>query len=218
MKKHNVVFLAIIAMFVAFGVATHIQRGREADQQASLAASGTGATVPAHAPTWGPEDALVVIVEFFDPACETCAELYRPVKKIVSDNPGRVRLVMRHAPFHKGSDQVVRMLLGARAQGKYWEALEAMFATQSTWTSHHVADPTPLWTLLPQVGIDPERLRTDMAVPAVDAAMAQDMADARALGVTMTPEWFVNGKALPNWGYEQLVALVEAEVASRYGR
>ena len=35
------------------------------------------------APVKGPQDAKVTIVEFFDPACETCADFYPLVKKLV---------------------------------------------------------------------------------------------------------------------------------------
>jgi protein-disulfide isomerase len=37
---------------------------------------------------------------------------------------------------------------------------------------------------------------------------AQDLADAQALKVLKTPEYFVNGKPLPSFGLEQLQALV----------
>ena len=43
---------------------------------------------------------------------------------------------------------------------------------------------------------------------AIARLIAQDVADARALGVTKTPGFFVNGRPLTVFGYEQLVALV----------
>ena len=86
-------------------------------------------------------DAKVHIVEFLDPACETCAVFYPHVKKLMADNPGRIRLSIRHVPFHQGSEHVVRMLEAARGQDKYWEALEAVFASQDRWTVNHRVYP-----------------------------------------------------------------------------
>ena len=46
--------------------------------------------------------------------------------------------------------------------------------------------------------------------------MERDMADARALGITKTPEFFVNGRPLPKFGLEELQSLVKAELRGAY--
>ena len=167
-----------------------------------------------HSPTLGNADAPVVIVEFLDPACETCKSFYPVVKKMIADNPGRIRLVLRYAPFHKGSDKVVAMLEGARKQGKFWPALEALLATQADWAPHHTAQPDLAWRHLEGLGLDLAQVRADMASPGVAQVIAQDLADSRALDVTMTPEFFVNGQPLPSFGYEQLRKQVDAALAA----
>jgi len=216
MKKQNIVFLAVLALLLIFGIGTSLQKKQRAESLGFLASANARTFVPDYAVTYGPADARVFIVDFFDPACETCAQLAGPVHKLVTEHPGQVRLVLRHAPFHPGSDQVVKMLLAAKAQGKYDEALELMFATQSSWTANHHADVDLLWSLLPRAGVDVDRLRTDMAAPVIDDEVAQDLADAKILGVRQTPEFFVNGKPLPTWGYDQLVTLVESEIKLQY--
>ena len=40
-----------------------------------------------------------------------------------------------------------------------------------------------------------------------------DLARANSLGVAMTPEFFVNGKPMPSFGYEQLKTLVDDALA-----
>ena len=52
-----------------------------------------------------------------------------------------------------------------------------------------------------------------MTAPELQQAIAQDMADANTLGVSQTPEYFVNGKPLPDFGFTQLKQLVESELA-----
>ena len=167
-----------------------------------------------HSPTLGNADAPVVIVEFLDPACETCKSFYPVVKKMIADNPGRIRLVLRYAPFHKGSDKVVAMLEGARKQGKFWPALEALLATQADWAPHHTAQADLAWRHLEGLGLDLAQVRADMASPGVAQVIAQDLADSRALDVTMTPEFFVNGQPPPSFGYELLRKQVAAALAA----
>ena len=38
--------------------------------------------------------------------------------------------------------------------------------------------------------------------------IARDLGDAKTMNVTMTPEYFVNGKPLPSFGFDQLKTLV----------
>ena len=75
-----------------------------------------------------------------------------------------------------------------------------------------------IWQFLPDVGLDIDRLRRDMNDPKIVEIVRQDIADAEALGVHRTPGFFVNGKALQTFGYAQLKALVEGEIALQYER
>ena len=106
------------------------------------------------------------------------------------------------------------MLEGARKQGKFWPALEALLATQADWAPHHKAQPDLAWRHLEGLGLDLAQVRADMASPGVAQVIAQDLADSRALDVTMTPEFFVNGQPLPSFGYEQLRKQVDAALAA----
>ena len=70
----------------------------------------TGAGDPlasAHSPVLGAPDARVHIVEFIDPACETCAVFFPAVKQLMAQHPGRIRLSLRHVPFHAGAEFAV---------------------------------------------------------------------------------------------------------------
>jgi len=166
-----------------------------------------------HAMTLGPSTAPVVIVEFFDPACETCAAFYPLVKELMAASPDKIKLVLRYAPFHRGSDAVVAAIEAARRQGKYWQALEALLKSQHGWAPNHTAQMDLAWPFLEGLGLDFAQMRKDMASPEIAQIIAQDLADVRALGVTKTPEYFVNGKPLPSFGYEQLKALVDEALA-----
>jgi len=160
----------------------------------------------------GNKDAKVHLVEFFDPACETCAQFKPLVEKIMEDNKDKIRLTLRYAPYHSGSDYVVKMLEAARKQGKFEETLEMMFTTQEYWASHHQPKPQVLWQFLPKLGLDIDQLVIDMKDPKLDDLIKQDLADAKILGATKTPSYFVNGKPLQKFGYKQLKELIYSEL------
>lgn len=170
----------------------------------------------AHAPSLGASDARVHIVEFLDPACETCRSFYPFVKELMAAAPGRIRLSVRYAPLHEGSDEVVRMLEAAKLQGKFWETLEAVFAAQEQWAINHRAHPELVWNFIGNIGLNLEKLRADMRSPAVEAVIRQDIQDGRTVNVQATPEFFVNGRPLPSFGYDPLQALVAEELDKAY--
>ncbi len=200
---------ALLVTF-AFGVALYYMMGaNEPTPAKAIPEANRAALVRVNSPTLGPAEAPVVIVEFIDPACETCAAFYPLVKQIMAATPGKIRLVLRYAPFHNGSDKVVAVLEAARRQGKFWQALEALLATQAQWSPNHTPQVALVWKHLEGLGLDIEKLRSDMAAPEVARAIAQDGEDARTLGVSKTPEYFVNGRPLPSFGFEQLKKLID---------
>lgn len=178
------------------------------------AARQTSPLVRPHSPVIGRPDAPVTIVEFFDPACEACRAFYPIVKQIMAAHPNDVRLVLRYAPFHDGSDEVVRILETARMQGVYVPVLEALLATQPQWASHDRPQIEKAWSAAGAVGLDLEKARKAKLEPHITTTLNQDIADLQSLGVNRTPTFFVNGKPLLEFGARQLNDLVRSEVTA----
>jgi protein-disulfide isomerase len=212
MKRKTLFIAAAVLLGLLFAGAAQLYRSGKAQEAAQTAARNKEALVRFHSPSTGNTEAQVHIVEFLDPACETCAAFYPLVKKMMSANPGAIQLSVRYAPFHRGSDEVVKMLEASRKQGKFWQTLEALLASQPAWVQNHSANVEMVWPLVARVGLDVERLRTDMQSPEIVRLISQDLQDAKALNVTKTPEYFVNGRPLPSFGYEQLRDLVQEEL------
>lgn len=216
MKKQHLVWVSGLVLVLLFIAATVLYDTRKASQHSEIVNENASLLVRDYSPVKGSPDARVTIVEFFDPACETCRAFYPFVEQMMQANPGKIRLVLRYTPFHDGSDYVVRMLEASREQGKFWEALEAAFASQPEWTAHHQAQPEKLWPYLAQTGLDIEQAKEDMHSSVITDRIRQDVADARQLQVTKTPGYFVNGKPLTQFGARQLQNLVETEVRNQY--
>lgn len=214
MKQKNIFIAAAALLIVAFVVGAFFYKNQKAEQAAQTARQNKIALVRVHSPSFGNADAPVHIVEFFDPACGTCRDFYPMVKKLMAEHPGKIRLSVRYAPFHPGSNQVVKVLEAARKQGQFRQALEALFASQAVWVQNHVAQVDYIWSPLSGLGLDMERIKNDMNSPEVAQVIQQDLADAKTMNVTMTPEFFVNGKPLPKFGFDDLKKLVEDALAT----
>jgi protein-disulfide isomerase len=198
------VFAAVAAIFLLGG------SGPQDDQ--AEADARRAALVSEHAPTVGEPNAKVHIVEFLDPACETCALFYPMVKNWMTEVPGQIRLSVRHVAFHEGADYAVKVLEASRNQDKYWETLEALLSQQNQWVQHHVVQPDKISSIIAGVGLDMERLEADMNSVEVLRRIEKDKADSVTLLVAATPEYFVNGRPLPSFGQRQLAELVREEL------
>ncbi len=214
MKRKSLFITAAVVLVAAFVVGAFVYQGRKADS--AQASSREALLMRNHAPTEGPPEAKVNVVEFLDPACDTCRSFRPFVKRMMAANPGKIRVTIRYAPFHPNSDYVVKVIEAARKQGKWEETLDAVFASQPKWAPNHSPRPDLVWESLAGVGLDLDRVRHDMYAPDIALNLAQDIADAKALNVTQTPEFFVNGKPMPSFGYEQLETLVNDALATSY--
>jgi protein-disulfide isomerase len=165
-----------------------------------------------YSPNIGPKNAKVTISEFFDPACEACRAFYPIVKDILARHPNDVRLVLRYATFHQGSDTVVRMLEAARLQNTFTPVLEALLSGQSEWASHGSPNISRAWEIARSAGLDLDKAKAVMGSEEFDNMLQLEKEDIRTLKVVQTPTFFVNGKPLPSFGVQQLYDLVLSEI------
>ncbi|MBI5674366.1 MAG: thioredoxin domain-containing protein [Nitrospirae bacterium] len=215
-KKQNIVLISAVCLIIFFVLGGYLYKSQQAKKLDFMARENASTFVRDYSLTHGSDDAKVYIVEFFDPACETCRDFYPLVKNLMAAHQGKTKLVVRYAPFHEGSDYFVKILEAARKQGKYWETLEVMYKYQHYWASHHRPQPELIWQFLPEAGLNVEQIRNDMNDPEIAKHIEQDLADAKTLNVRQTPEFFVNGRPLPSFGANQLKELVESEVQANY--
>lgn len=210
--RTNIVLAFIAVVVVAIVAVISLQDEEETPPLDEVLVGLDAALKSEHAPMLGDPDAKVHIVEFLDPACEACAAFYPLVKSWMDQLPGQLRLSVRHVPFHTGADYAVQVLEASRKQGKYWETLETLLATQEQWTRNHVVVPEMIAPAIADVGLDMDKLETDMNSIDVLRNMERDRKDAVFLRISKTPTYFVNGRALPSFGAQQLADLVREEL------
>lgn len=216
MNRRRLILTVLVIAAAGFGGATWYatRTGQTANGQ-GIAPEIAEALIRPHSPILGPEEAPVTIVEFFDPACEACRAFHPVVKDIMAEHGDAVRVVIRYTPFHgQGSDVAILTLEAARMQGIFEEVLEAILREQPRWASHGNMRPDLVPSIAIDAGLDMEAARAQVKAPEIIAAINQDRADVKTVGVRRTPTFFVNGKPLDPFGEAELRALVAAEVAA----
>jgi protein-disulfide isomerase len=213
--------LAVLLAFVA-AIVLFTQRGggggpaAVAGDAAAPDPARAAALASTHSPLLGNPAAKVHVVEFLDPACETCAAFFPIVKDLMAQNPDRIRLSVRHVAFHEGAEYAVRVLEASRAQDRYWQTLEALLGSQQLWAPNHTVRPELVDTAIASVGLDMQRLAADVNSPEVTERIQRDLQDAKTLRVTATPEYFVDGRPMPSFGEQQLRTLVAEALQRQY--
>ena len=216
MKKQHIVLFSSVFLIVLFVLGVYLYKSYQTKKLGFMARENASVFVRGYSQTLGADDAKVYLIKFSDPACETCSAFHPFVKQLMAVNPGKIKLVIRYAPFHDGADYFVKILEAAKKQGKYWETLDVMYKTQRYWASHHNPRPQLIWRYLPRAGLDLQKIRKDMTDPEIVKIINQDLADAKTLNVRKTPGFFVNGQPLSTFGYKQLKDLVDSEISKYY--
>lgn len=210
MSRRTVVMAISVLAVVGFAVAAFFYDRASTVPQATAPVPQYSALERFNSPSFGPAKAPVTIVEFFDPSCESCRAFYPIVKKMMSQHPTDVRLVLRYVKLHKGSEEAIRLLEAARKQGVFAPVLEAVLEAQPQW--HDDAQASAAWDAAAQAGLDVAKAREEMVSPEITATIERDAADAKTVGVRGTPTFFVNGKPLTNFGAQQLYDLIWSEI------
>ncbi|MGA8891394.1 MAG: thioredoxin domain-containing protein [Anaeromyxobacteraceae bacterium] len=116
-----------------------IQAARTRAQASGLAAADYYATTfpglpVGTSPSTGPADAWVTVVEFSDFECPYCAAVQGTLQSVLSTAGSDVRHVWKHFPlsFHAGARPTAIAAECARAQGRFWEFHDLVFARQSS--------------------------------------------------------------------------------------
>ena len=169
--------------------------------------------VKPHSAVKGPSSAEVTLVEFLDPECESCAAMYPVVQKIFNEYQDKIKVVIRYMPYHPNSKYVANILEGTKEQGKYWETLEVLFKNQELWGDHHNPQPENIPQVLNSLKLnDFEKILTEARAGKFNKIIEEDFMDGKALGVTGTPTFFVNGQMVEELSYEGIKVLLDKEL------
>ncbi len=167
--------------------------------------------VTSHSFSYGPVDAKVTVVEFFDPECESCAAVAPQIKKEMKYYDGKVRWVFRYMPYHQNSRNAVAALEAARKQNLFLEAMALLFETQHQWGEKQVSTKDDIVKIVTSIkGLDKAQFLKDLEDPATEEILLKDQTEGKQAGVKGTPSFFVNGVMLERLSLDDLIAKINA--------
>jgi protein-disulfide isomerase len=179
------------------------------DRPAPPPAQAAKVTIRPDDPARGPEAAKLTIVVFSEFQCPFCARVEPTLKRIQETWPEAVRIVWKHQPlpFHPQARPAALAAEAARAQGKFWELHDRLFANQAALAPERYEE----WAK--ELGLDLERFRRDAAADETKARVDEDQRLAAQVGAQGTPTLFLNCRkvvgALP---FESFQPIVEEEL------
>jgi protein-disulfide isomerase len=141
-------------------------------------------------PVAGAADGAVVLVEFFDYRCGYCRAMVGGINELIEATPD-LRFVFKEFPI-LGPDSLAaaRAALAAERQGSYLAMHNALMAASDL-------SQDGIETIARELGLDLERLRADMADPAIQQLIDDNRRLAAELGINGTPSFVIGEELVP---------------------
>jgi protein-disulfide isomerase len=166
--------------------------------------------LPAGAPSTGPANAPVTIVEFTDYQCPYCHRAQGVIDEVLSRYSSKVRLVHLDFPLdgHPGALPAARASRCAGEQGKFWEYHRNLMTALGS------LDEADLKARAAALHLSASAFGSCLSSDRHDTAIKASLRQGEELGVTGTPAYFVNGRMLTGARpIESFVDLIDAELA-----
>lgn len=160
----------------------------------------------------GPKNAPVTLVEFSDFQCPFCAQTTPLIDQVLAAYPKEVRLVYKQFPLeqiHPNALNAAKAAIAAGNQGKFWEMHDELFKISRELSLDNIRAKAQ------QIGLDLKTFDADLASPATEKAVRDDLALGRTVDVQGTPTLFINGKRVANRSLDGMKAMIDEELKKK---
>jgi protein-disulfide isomerase len=166
----------------------------------------------AKAPSRGPSNAPVTVVEFADFQCPFCRNTVPTMKQVEEKYGDRVRVVYKQFPLpnlHPYALKAAEASLCAEEQSKFWEMHDAMFADQNKLA---VSD---LKKTARRLGLDGKAFDSCLDSGRYVEQVQNEQKEGQRAGVNGTPALYVNGRYVEGGSvpFSVLERAIEKELA-----
>ncbi len=144
------------------------------------------------APTIGPPDAPVTIVQAYEFACPHSHTMHSELEQLVAARPGQVRVVFKSFLLHPEARRAAEIGCAAGRQGAFPAVARLVY--ERAFRVEHDLSEANIDRHVAELGLDHERLERD--VRACAAQIDRDRVELSAVGTQATPTIYVNGRAL----------------------
>ena len=217
--------IAIVVALVLIGAAVYFSN-LGADLRSSLAAvffadkkESAGPLVAGGAPSLGRDSAKVTIIEFADFQCPSCALFHSGAGNAIIEEYVKKGLArVAHKDFPLLGEESFNAAYGARCageQGKFFEYQDALFSQQSKYASENsgMFSVEQLIRLADDTRLNKNIFSDCLYENKYKEAVAKDLEEGKAAGVTGTPTIFINGRKLEGLvSFENYKKIIEEEL------
>jgi protein-disulfide isomerase len=163
-------------------------------------------------PALGKPDALVTMVEFSDFQCPFCKRAEDTLKQVKDTYGDKVRFVWKNQPlpFHDRAEPCAELAMEAKAEKGdkgFWDVHDRLFAANPK------LDDASLDAIASAAGLNLDKVHAALRSHAYKKDIDADNELAEELGMTATPNFFINGKSLVGAvPFDQLKPVLDAEL------
>jgi protein-disulfide isomerase len=170
----------------------------------------------AAAPSFGPANAPITIVEFGDLECPDC-KMEAPVlrEKVPEAFPGKVRVFFKDYPLESIHPWARAAAIAGRCvyrqdQQAFWKFYDWMYQTQDEVTPDNLKSEVLDWA--GKNKLDTLQLGRCIDTKATEAEVDRSIADGRELGLRGTPTLFINGRKIGGLQWPDLQLVLNNEL------
>jgi protein-disulfide isomerase len=143
-----------------------------------------------NSPVGGNPQGDATLVEFFDYNCPYCRSVARVMDEAEAADP-QLRIVYKEFPIlGPNSAYAAKAALAVHRQGRYLGFHKALMQVRGT------ADDARVLDVAAKIGVDTERMKSDMNDPAIQAAIDSNLELAQALRINGTPGFVIGEQVL----------------------
>jgi len=158
-------------------------------------------------PAFGPVNAKVTVIEFFDFRCPGCKAVAPDYRALIAAHPD-VRFVFKDWPIlDRGDDHTsqyaARAALAAHQQGKYLAVYDGLMSERSF-------DQAGIDRILTEAGVDLDKAKAAMVSPEMTRHVTDIHTVAATLGLQGTPTFIINGQAAPSIDPAEVDRMIKA--------
>ncbi|GIU67863.1 DsbA family protein [Candidatus Phycosocius spiralis] len=179
--------------------AQHAYETKQVSQQNARAASAFVRLTSEHAQfSFGPANAKITLIEFFDYKCGYCHAAQAWVAKVMATRKD-VRIIFKEFPIlSENSVLAAKAAIAASYQGKYLPMHNALMSARGD------LNPEQILQIASQVGLNVEVLRKEMHSPKVEVIIDGIRKQAAELAIGGTPGFVINGTLISGFNKDAL--------------
>ncbi len=172
---------------------------QEAQQAQTPAPDAVFAIDIAGDPVDGPEDAPVTLIKAYDFACPYCEMASEPLKQLVKEYNGKLRVVYKNFVVHPQTATAAHLAgCAAWEQKKFMEFKDAFWQKgfgeyKKTRDASKMGEEN-IFAMVAGLGLNVDKFKADMKGDKCKQLIDRDMAELSKFGTNATPSFYINGQ------------------------